>query len=818
MANPTMTELTLSSSFSVHPLASIKLPQVVGDPGPLHTIVQDERHNIYYSDEINNSVVSLSALGEIRWHRSKLGKDPAQFHYPKGIDLGWISDGGSRTECLAICDSWNRRIQFFDPDGNFLKAWGSAGDFNFSDVVDVRFIRSETSPYWLILDRGLHTLFGMDLSGNMVFRTGRCFPENLESRWLIPIDSSAGQATFADRFSACLPYDPVFFPSRIFGNTPEALFIWEPKSRRLKQEVSGNLLPVWIDLPQEAEWVGADAFGFLSHDISTGSLGFYNLAAKSWQSESIEGKPVPSSRKSGEVWTQDDSVILRWSYASGVEEERELKNKRSWMLCRLMNEIETVMSRQAKSARMEQLHNTAAELRKVSRRIIEILAGNWSELAGIERERKSLASSAHAMAEAVAAIKEDVHHTVVGLLKIQAFKSQCSSNEDRRCINQAFESIETTARELERLFKEMLLFKDEWFMTRVATTSTEENPSDTLGLLLQECYNRLLNASIDLSKDLWCVSLLDANKIDSKHSESKNSQSYACESAKFHSPISLKNTGYLREIDRINVSDDVDGSYAGPAAICYRPGIGYYVSLYNSRRIVRLDESGRMLGDVKLPSIPNSKFGRPQGIAVDDVGRIWVSIPSEDRIEIIDEAKNQRQSLEELAGESLGLKWPVGIYRTSTGQMLIADTLNNRILAANADGRVTTLVNGEGSNRGKLRHPNAFCDSNEKAEFWAVEIRNHRLQRFNSDGQPLGEIGGLGFREGELVLPDSAAIFEDGTLAVSQWLCLRALVMFSKTGNEILPVNYYPQGVSAQKSILLVCEGFGNHIRVYERI
>jgi hypothetical protein len=305
----------VNANLSMQLLNSFQLPVVVGEPGPIHTIVQDDDDNIYYSDEINHSLVSVNKSGEIRWRRNQKGKKAGEFHYPKGLDFGWINFNGIRARCLAVCDSWNRRIQFFDRDGNFLTVWEPAGDISFSEVVDIRFIDDSTSEHsvWLILDRGRHSLIGLDPSGAPIFRTGRTFPDTLESHWAALSDIPDQPILQADLIQDYLPYDPLFMPLRIFGNTNKALFVWEPKFQRLKQAVSGNFLPVLINPPSGCDWIGADANRFLCFVKSTGILKSYNVEAKTWHSATIEGTPIPSGRSATEVWLQDGMQVHHYA-------------------------------------------------------------------------------------------------------------------------------------------------------------------------------------------------------------------------------------------------------------------------------------------------------------------------------------------------------------------------------------------------------------------------------------------------------------------------------------------------------------------------
>jgi hypothetical protein len=286
--------------------------------GPLHTILRDERHNIYFSDEINHALTSLGPNGAVRWSLNKKGKNPGEFHYPKGIEIGQIQLNGIETPCVAVCDSWNARVQFFDRDGNFLAAWSEAGDGFFGEVVDIRFIGKNADPalqdsHWLALDRAHHSVFRLDPSGRLIFKTGRPFPDNLEPPWDALDVSSNSPTLTADCVRDRLPYDFLFMPLRIFGSAPEHLFIWEPKSRRLKQAVSENFLPVRIPLPPAADWIGADARGLLCFDPSAHQLGFYDLEQKYWRSARIEGMPIPSGRSSSEIWLQNGSQIHHYA-------------------------------------------------------------------------------------------------------------------------------------------------------------------------------------------------------------------------------------------------------------------------------------------------------------------------------------------------------------------------------------------------------------------------------------------------------------------------------------------------------------------------
>ena len=82
---------------------TVTLPSFECEPGPLHTILQHQEQNLYYSDGTNHSVVSLNFSGEVRW--MKIPADWPELLAGKGKCMG---QGLTRVFSAA---AWYSRFQ-----------------------------------------------------------------------------------------------------------------------------------------------------------------------------------------------------------------------------------------------------------------------------------------------------------------------------------------------------------------------------------------------------------------------------------------------------------------------------------------------------------------------------------------------------------------------------------------------------------------------------------------------------------------------------------------------------------------------------------
>jgi hypothetical protein len=492
----------LQQPFTMQLLNTIKIPSLNGKAGPIHTILQDERQNIYYSDELNHSVVSLNEFGDIRWHHSKQGKNQGEFYYPKGIDIGWITIGSIKTECIAVCDSWNSRIQLFDHDGHYLTTWDRVGDDIFRDVVDIRFVVNDENYYWLVLDRDHHCIFWLDTSGLLIKRSGRAFPHKLESNWAVPRNRLRSRASCLDNTNENLPYDPLFLPLRIYGSDEKALLIWEPKSNRLKQAAYGNIVPIWIELPEGAEWAGANTENLLCFNKSSRMLGSYDAEAQTWDWVRINGVPIPSWRSWKEIWIQNESLINCWSCSRALGDH----NMNLWMIASLPDEITRIMHTGILAADIHPLEEVVNRLREISYNALDAVSEQLSDSTVTQDIKNDVVSWSQEFSEALLRVKPFSYSAFLGFLKIQALQNLYAAEECRYYFQQALDRIENAPLRIENmapithLYREMFRLRDEWLVacnTRII--SRNSHSIDIRTNILKECSDVQNRALSELS-------------------------------------------------------------------------------------------------------------------------------------------------------------------------------------------------------------------------------------------------------------------------------------------------------------------------------
>ncbi|MGF1742514.1 6-bladed beta-propeller [Vibrio profundum] len=156
------------------------------------------------------------------------------------------------------------------------------------------------------------------------------------------------------------------------------------------------------------------------------------------------------------------------------------------------------------------------------------------------------------------------------------------------------------------------------------------------------------------------------------------------------------------------------------------------------------------------------KFEKPEGIAVDDLGNIYVADYSSGYIQKFDKNYHHLQTFSDFGvdpGENMESEF-MTIYNN---QLYMADAGNNRVDVFGLDGTFKFII---GEDLG-LDSPQA-AKSSSTGDIYVVDLGNDRIMVFSSDGKLVKEFGVKGKQPGEFDKPVGLAIDGKDNIYISE--------------------------------------------------
>lgn len=146
--------------------------------------------------------------------------------------------------------------------------------------------------------------------------------------------------------------------------------------------------------------------------------------------------------------------------------------------------------------------------------------------------------------------------------------------------------------------------------------------------------------------------------------------------------------------------------------------------------------------------------GSSQGIAIDPGGNAWVLEGN-----VVKEFNSKGELLLQFGKFGTGnreFNSPQAIAADSEGNILVADTGNNRYQEFNSAGEFVRKVGSEGTGNGQFKSPRGIAVDSE-GRVWVSDSGNNRLQRFSSKGAYQAQSGAYGPNDGQFVEPRGIA-------------------------------------------------------------
>ncbi len=185
--------------------------------------------------------------------------------------------------------------------------------------------------------------------------------------------------------------------------------------------------------------------------------------------------------------------------------------------------------------------------------------------------------------------------------------------------------------------------------------------------------------------------------------------------------------------------------FNNPVALAKDTQGNIYVADMGNNRIVKLSDSGSLIGTFGSLGTGEGQFDTPFGVAVDNDGNIVIADTANNRIQKFDSQFNfiRMWGTYGSGNGQFGLVREIAV--DSLNRYHVCDEFNNRIQVFNDDGVYLFEYGVAGSAPGQFRLPQgiAIRRAADADYVYVCDTYNNRIQIFTSSGAYLGQIGSL---------------------------------------------------------------------------
>ena len=213
---------------------------------------------------------------------------------------------------------------------------------------------------------------------------------------------------------------------------------------------------------------------------------------------------------------------------------------------------------------------------------------------------------------------------------------------------------------------------------------------------------------------------------------------------------------------------DGDGQFDRPNGIAVDSSGNVYVADTWNHRIQKFSSSGVFLGKWGSFGTGSGNFNAPLGIAVDSSGNIYVLDSGNHRVQKFDSSMNSvaawgsAGSGDGQFGRSPLGGGPCGIaVHPSAGYVFVADTWNHRIQKFDSSGNFLEKWGSQGDGDGEFDEPRGIAVGSFIG-LYVSEWANHRVQVFDLSGKFLRKWGAQGIGDGWFNSPWGVAVDRGG--------------------------------------------------------
>ena len=216
---------------------------------------------------------------------------------------------------------------------------------------------------------------------------------------------------------------------------------------------------------------------------------------------------------------------------------------------------------------------------------------------------------------------------------------------------------------------------------------------------------------------------------------------------------------------------------------------------------------------------PNS-LQRPQGVAVDEAGRIFVSDVSRQAVLAFDPVAG-RLGVWSQARPDVSFRAPVGVAIDEGGGLLVADAELGAVFRLGADGRPRGIIG-----QAELVRPTGVARDPASGRIYVTDTRRHQVVVFDRDGRFLDHWGQRGDEPGRFNAPTYLYLAQ-GRLYVADTLNSRVQILDADDGRWLQSIgrrglyvgNFErPKGVAVDdEGNVYVIESYRDHLLIFDR-
>lgn len=209
-----------------------------------------------------------------------------------------------------------------------------------------------------------------------------------------------------------------------------------------------------------------------------------------------------------------------------------------------------------------------------------------------------------------------------------------------------------------------------------------------------------------------------------------------------------------------------------------------------------------------LSAGPKRSFGVPYGVALAEDGRLYVCDLASNKVDVFDEKEEYLFSISDP-----GLVRPTAVAVDSLNSIVyVMDTANHRLIKFDLQGNLTGYLGARGTDNGQFNYP-TDVDVDDQGNVYVLDSLNARVQVFDVTGKFLRMFGERGTAEGSFEIPKNLAVGNVDQVYVTDALAHK-MVVFSSQGELLLRIGgksvakkgiapggfYLPRGVDVDVS------------------